>query len=42
LLRRDGHVQLVYKHAVSTVMPSTVIRLYEPGAEAEEGASSDA
>ena len=22
LLRRDGHVQLVYKHAVSTVMPS--------------------
>jgi host factor-I protein len=42
LLRRDGHVQLVYKHAVSTVMPSTVIRLYEPGAEAEEGAWSDA
>ena len=42
LLRRDGHVQLVYKHAVSTVMPSTVIRLYEPGApDAEEaGASS--
>ena len=21
LLRRDGHVQLVYKHAVSTIMP---------------------
>jgi len=45
LLRRDGHVQLVYKHAVSTVMPSTVIRLYEPGAEApaeEEGTPSDA
>ena len=21
LLRRDGHVQLVYKHAISTVMP---------------------
>ena len=41
LLRRDGHVQLVYKHAVSTVMPSTVIRLYEPGAaEAEEAAGS--
>jgi host factor-I protein len=33
LLRRDGHVQLVYKHAVSTVMPSTVVRLYEPSAE---------
>jgi host factor-I protein len=33
LLRRDGHVQLVYKHAVSTVMPATVVRLYEPSAE---------
>ncbi|GEK97135.1 RNA chaperone Hfq [Gluconobacter kanchanaburiensis] len=22
LLRRDGHVQLVYKHAVSTIMPA--------------------
>lgn len=33
LLRRDGHVQLVYKHAVSTVMPSTVVRLYQPSAE---------
>lgn len=22
LLRRDGHVQLIYKHAVSTIMPS--------------------
>ena len=31
LLRRDGHVQLVYKHAVSTVMPSTIVKLYEPG-----------
>jgi host factor-I protein len=33
LLRRDGHVQLVYKHAVSTVMPSAAVRLYEPSAE---------
>ena len=24
LLRRDGHTQLIYKHAVSTIMPSTV------------------
>ena len=30
LLRRDGHVQLVYKHAISTVMPATVIQLYDP------------
>ncbi|GLP89877.1 RNA chaperone Hfq [Gluconobacter frateurii] len=21
LLRRDGHVQLIYKHAISTIMP---------------------
>jgi host factor-I protein len=38
LLRRDGHVQLVYKHAISTVMPTTIIRLYEP--ETEEGAAN--
>ena len=22
LLRRDGHTQLIYKHAISTIMPS--------------------
>ena len=22
LLKRDGHIQLIYKHAVSTIMPS--------------------
>jgi host factor-I protein len=30
LLRRDRHSQLVYKHAISTVMPSTPIQLFEP------------
>lgn len=30
LLRRDGHVQLVYKHAISTVMPTVQIQLFEP------------
>ena len=25
LLRRDGHTQLIYKHAVSTIMPSEAI-----------------
>lgn len=29
LLRRDGQSQLVYKHAISTVMPSKPITLYE-------------
>ena len=30
LLRRDPHSQLVYKHAISTVMPSAPIQLFEP------------
>jgi len=29
LLRRDGHTQLVYKHAISTVMPGAPIQLYD-------------
>lgn len=29
LLRRDGHSQLVYKHAISTVMPVAPIQLFE-------------
>ena len=35
LLRREGHSQLVYKHAVSTVMPSQPVQLFEPETEAE-------
>ena len=30
LLRRDGHAQLVYKHAISTVMPASPIQLFDP------------
>lgn len=29
LLRRDGHAQLVYKHAISTIMPAQQISLYD-------------
>ena len=29
LLRRDGQVQLVYKHAISTIMPSGPVQLFE-------------
>jgi len=29
LLRRDEHVQLVYKHAISTIMPNTPVNLHE-------------
>ena len=35
LLRRDAHSQLVYKHAISTVMPATPVQLYEPEKEEE-------
>ncbi len=29
LLRRDGHSQLIYKHAISTIMPSASIQLFD-------------
>lgn len=29
LLQRDGHVQLVYKHAISTVMPNVPMTMEE-------------
>jgi len=35
LLRRDGLSQLVYKHAISTVMPAAPIQLFEPDREDE-------
>ena len=38
LLRRDAHSQLVYKHAISTIMPSAPVQLYDP---AEEGSDKD-
>ena len=34
LLRRDSNVQLVYKHAISTIMPGGPINLFE---EDEDG-----
>ncbi len=41
LLRRDGHTQLVYKHAISTVMPSAPVALFEPPAEGgKDGAAA--
>ena len=36
LLRRDGHTQLVYKHAISTVMPGAPIMLFD-GPKGEGG-----
>ncbi len=30
LLRRDGGAQLVYKHAISTIMPGQPVQLFDP------------
>ncbi|MBI1235234.1 MULTISPECIES: RNA chaperone Hfq [Hyphobacterium] len=39
LLRRDGQSQLVYKHAISTIMPSAPVSLFE--AEQDDEDSED-
>ncbi len=36
LLRRDGHSQLVYKHAISTIMPAQPVQMYEPDESTEQ------
>ena len=36
LLRRDGSSQLVYKQAISTVMPSQPVQFFEGEAESDE------
>ena len=38
LLRRDGQSQLVYKHAISTIMPAQPVQLYEPSVEEDDAA----
>ena len=42
LLRRDAHSQLVYKHAVSTVMPAQPVQLFDPPKEEEAEAEAEA
>ena len=39
LLVRDGFSQLVYKHAISTIMPAGTLKLYEGagGAHTDQG-----
>ena len=36
LLRRDGHTQLVYKHAISTVMPGAPIQLFDAASSGQQ------
>ena len=38
LLRRETHVQLVYKHAISTIMPGGPLNLHE---DEDDGDSKD-
>ncbi len=33
LLRRESHAQLIYKHAISTVMPNVPVQLFEDTGE---------
>ncbi len=39
LLKRDSHVQLVYKHAISTIMPGGPLSLYDAPEEGGEEAA---
>jgi host factor-I protein len=39
LLKRDSHIQLVYKHAISTIMPSGPLSLYD-GDDADDAVTS--
>lgn len=41
LLKRDSHVQLVYKHAISTIMPGGPLQLYDGPAEDADDSNSD-
>ncbi len=36
LLRREGHSQLVYKHAISTIMPLNPVQLFDQEAESTD------
>lgn len=36
LLKRDAHIQLIYKHAISTIMPGGPVKMFD---DSEEGAS---
>lgn len=37
LLRREGQIQLVYKHAISTIMPGAPVQLFEGDKSLEDG-----
>lgn len=42
LLRRESHVQLVYKHAISTIMPGGPLNLYDREEESKDESEDEA
>ena len=42
LLRRDSHAQLIYKHAISTIMPEKPLNLYEDETSGAEEVKAEA
>jgi host factor-I protein len=40
LLRREAHSQLIYKHAISTVMPNLPVQLYDGDNGHDDGDST--
>ncbi|TJY60926.1 RNA chaperone Hfq [Sinimarinibacterium sp. CAU 1509] len=41
VLLRNSVSQMVYKHAISTVVPARAVRIYDPEAPGAEGADGD-
>ncbi len=41
LLRRDGLSQLVYKHAISTIMPAAPVQLFDTDRADEDDATDE-
>lgn len=41
LLRRETHIQLVYKHAISTIMPSGPLSLHDDEGDDSKAAKAD-
>lgn len=42
LLRREGQAQLVYKHAISTIMPNGPVQLFEQNETIEDAEEASA
>lgn len=41
LLRRETHIQLVYKHAISTIMPGGPLSLYDGNDDSKSDADAE-